>query len=336
MTSMIIQLPALNEAASIGAVLDSLPTELPGISHIQVVVVDDGSKDGTGAIARQKGATVIRRERSGGVGAAFQAGLRKAVELGADVLVTMDADGQFDSSDIASLIKPIQEGEADFVSGSRFKDPAMMPDMPAAKLWGNRVIARWLGRLTGQIFYDVSCGFRAYSRSAYLRLDPQGSFTYTHEVFLALAFAGMRIKEVPIAVRGIREHGQSRVANNLFRYGWHAAMIILATYRDYRPAQFFGAIGAILAGVGLSLLAYLLVHWLNTGALFPYRAIGFIGAALAGAGLLVYLVGLVAAMLVRLRSGVETAMLRSGEMQHLLRHQSDRPLGSPAGYRCDE
>jgi glycosyltransferase involved in cell wall biosynthesis len=321
MSKLVIHLPALNEAASIARVLDLLPVKLGGIDQVVVVVVDDGSNDETGMIAAGRGALVVRHERPRGVGCAFRSGLAMAIEQGADVFVTIDADGQFNPDNIADLIKPVLSGDADFVSASRFKDPALTPLMPPAKKWGNRVIARWLSRMTGQTFYDVSCGFRAYSRKAFLRLDPQGDFTYTHEVFLALAFAGLRIKEIPVAVRGVREHGESRVANNLFRYAWNAAAIILGTYRDYRPLVFFGSIAAFLFAVGTLMLSWLGVHWWQTGALFPYRAIGFMGGALCGAGLLVYLIGLVAAMLARLRSGVETALYRSGEAQRLLRQR---------------
>lgn len=322
MNRLVIYMPALNESSSIGAVLDALPDTIEGVDDIRVIVVDDGSTDDTGAIARERGAMVIRHEEPRGVGRAFRTGLTHAIESGADILVSIDADGQFNPRDIPVLIAPILRGEVDFVSASRFKDPALAPEMPGAKAWGNRVIARWLSRMTGQTFYDVSCGFRAYARKAFLRLDPQGAFTYTHEVFLAIAFAGLRIRELPVSVRGVREHGESRVANNLFRYAWHAASIILATYRDYRPLAFFGGLASVLTAVGAMLLAGLLAHWLRTGALFPYRAIGFLGGALCGAGLLVYLVGLVAAMMARLRSGVETALYRAGEATHYLRERS--------------
>lgn len=316
---LVIQLPALDESATIGAVLEALPGTLPGIDDIQIVVVDDGSTDGTGKIALERGAFVVTHDRPRGVGAAFRSGLVRSIELSPDIIVTMDSDGQFNPQDIPALIGPILRGEADFVTGSRFHDPALEPEMPEAKRWGNKVIARGLSRLTGQVFRDVSCGFRAYSRKAFLRLNPQGDFTYTHEVFLSLAFAGLRIKEVPVAVRGVREHGESRVAANLPRYAWRAASIILGTYRDYRPLAFFGGISVLMGVPGLACLAFLGIHWARTGALFPYKAIGFAGGALCGAALLVYLIGLVAAMLSRLQSGVELAMYRAGEAERQLR-----------------
>lgn len=315
---LVIQLPALDESVTIGEVLDALPKSLPGISAVQTVVVDDGSTDGTGRIAAGRGAIVVAHDRPRGVGAAFRSGLAKSIDLFPDVIVTMDSDGQFNPQDIPALIAPILEGTADFVTASRFHDPALEPDMPFAKRWGNGIIARWLSRMTGQEFHDVSCGFRAYSRKAFLRLNPQGDFTYTHEVFLALAFAGLRIREVPVAVRGVREHGKSRVASNLFRYAWRAAAIILGTYRDYRPLAFFGAIALGLGLPGLALLVFLGQHWARTGALFPYKVLGFAGGALCGAALLVYLIGLVAAMLSRLRSGVELALYRAGEAERRL------------------
>jgi len=187
--------------------------------------------------------------------------------------------------------------------------------MPKAKRWGNRVIAQWLSRMIGQEFHDVSCGFRAYSRKAFLRLNPQGDFTYTHEVFLALAFAGLRILEVPVEVRGVREHGTSRVAGNLPRYAYRAASIILGTYRDYKPLKFFGLIAATLFILGFLLTVFVLWHWIQTGALFPYRAFGFAGGTLMGSSLLVFLVGLMASMLTRLRTGMEAALVRIGELE---------------------
>ena len=322
---LIIQIPALNEADSIGAVLDSLPKTMHGIDDIACVVVDDGSTDDTGALAEQHGAVVLRHDSPRGVGEAFRTGLARSLQLGADIVATIDADGQFDPADIAKLVEPIIKDQADFVSASRFKDPALTPDMPYAKHWGNRVIARWLSRMTGREFFDVSCGMRAYSRPAALRLNPQGGFTYTHEVFLCLAFSGLRIKEIPVSVKG-RKHGDSRVANNLLRYAWRAASIILATYRDYRPLAFFGTMAGVFGLPGLVSLAFLYSHWLLTGAFTPYKYIGFAGGLLCGAALLIYLIGLVAAMLVRLRSGIEGVALKIGAVEQHLNQRDDRNL----------
>ncbi len=316
MKKLIVQLPALNEAASIGDVIKAVPCQIDGFDSVELIVVDDGSTDDTGKVAKDSGATVVQHVRTMGVGAAFRSGLRRAAELAADVVVTIDADGQFNPADIPALVKPILEGAADFVTASRFKDADYEPEMPPMKRWGNGVLAKWISRLTGQEFADVSCGFRAYSRDAYLRLNLTGNFTYTHEVFLTLAFSGMRIAEVPVRVRGEREHGESRVANNLCRYAWRTAGIILGAYRDYFPLRFFSMIAGVFFGFGLIALGFLGIHWLRFGAFTPYKAVGFAGGALCGSGLLIYLVGLVAQMLVRIRNGMEEVLYRIRKQDH--------------------
>ena len=216
---MLVALPALDEERTVAGVIRGIPRTLEGIAAVDVVVVDDGSGDRTAELAAVAGAHVIRHPTRRGVGAAFDTALRYAIETGADLLVTIDADGQFNPCDIPALIAPVVEGEADFTAASRFKDPALVPEMPGLKRWGNRMMARLVSRLTGETFSDVSCGLRCYNRRAALSLNPMGRFTYTQEVFLNLAFKQLRIVEVPVAVRGEREHGTSRVAGSLWRYG---------------------------------------------------------------------------------------------------------------------
>lgn len=310
MKQLIIQIPALNEEKSIGRVLAALPRELPGVASIRVVVVDDGSSDGTAELAREAGAIVVSHVKNRGVGAAFRTGLAKATELGADIVVTMDADGQFNPDDIPKLVAPILEGRAEFVTASRFLDPALVPEMPWAKRWGNDFMARWVSSITHLNFKDVSCGFRAYSKNAYLRLNLLGDFTYTHEVFLTLAFAEMSIEEVPVVVRGVREHGKSRVASNLFHYGWRTATIILKTYRDYRPLKFFSKIAAALGVVGLGFMLFLLSVKIRTGVFTPHKWSGFAGAAFLGAGMAMFLAGIMAEMLDRIRASADETLYR--------------------------
>lgn len=206
-------MPAFNEEKLIGGVLDRMPDYVDTI-----VVVDDGSTDKTPHIARAKGALVVTHNMNRGVGAAFHTGVDKALELNTDIMVTIDADGQFDPKDIDTLIDPIRDGDADFVTASRFKNKKLAPTMPRLKYWGNIAMSRLISFLTGQKFYDVSCGFRAYSKEALLRLNLFGEFTYTQETFMDLAFKNIAIQEVPISIQGERKYGQSKVAKNLFRY----------------------------------------------------------------------------------------------------------------------
>ena len=317
---LVVQIPALNEERTIADVIGRIPRKIEGVDTVQVVVVDDGSTDRTGELARQAGADVVRHEQRRGVGAAFRSGIERSTELNADIVATIDADGQFDPHDIPRLIAPIVQHRADFVTASRFLDPALAPVMPRPKRWGNDFMARWISGLTGQRFHDVSCGFRAYSRNAYLRLVLLGDFTYTHEVFLSLAFARVPIVEVPVRVRGVREFGKSRVANNLFHYGFRTASIILKTYRDYRPLRFFSWLAAIQFLAALGFLAFLISVKIRTGVFTPHKWAGFVAGALAGSAMAVYMVGLVAEMLDRIRAAQDELLFRVRRLEGRINH----------------
>ena len=325
--NLVVQLPALNEEATIAQVIRGIPRDLPGVTETRVVVVDDGSTDRTGELARAEGAIVVRHEQPRGVGSAFRSGVQQSTELGADIIVTIDADGQFDPGDIGALIQPILEGRADFVTASRFIDPSVRPEMPRFKRWGNDFMARWISSMVKARFRDVSCGFRAYSRNAYMRLVLTGDFTYTHEVFLTLAFSGIPIQEVPVHVRGIREHGASRVANNLWHYGRRTALIILRTYRDYKPLRFFSYIAAYLFVIALGFIAFLMYIRVTTGGFTPHKWAGFVAAAMGGAALIVFLAGVVAEMLDRARVSQEETLFRVRRMESDLRDLKKRPGG---------
>ena len=321
---LVVQLPALNEEATLQEVLTRIPRQIHGVDEVLTLVVDDGSTDATSAIATAAGARVVRHENPRGVGAAFRSGISAAGEMGADIVVTIDADGQFNPEDIPKLIQPILDGEADFVTASRFIDKALTPEMPSVKRWGNDFMARWISSMVKKRFYDVSCGFRAYSRNAFLRLILIGDFTYTHEVFLSLAFAQVPIREVPIVVRGVREHGESRVAGSIFRYGRRTASIILKTYRDYKPLHFFTQMAAWCMLVSTGFFGFLMVHKIRTGGFFPHKWSGFAGGAFAGAALTIFLVGIVAEMLDRMRVAQEESVFQARKLHLELQDMKDQ------------
>jgi glycosyltransferase involved in cell wall biosynthesis len=303
--TLLVILPALDEEQTIGDVIRKIPRAIPGIRSVSVLVIDDGSTDGTAARAAEAGATVIGHPETRGVGAAFQTALAHAMADSPDLLVSIDSDGQFDPAYIPALAAPILAGQADFTSASRFKDPSLTPPMPRLKRWGNRLMSDLVSHIVGRQFFDVSCGMRCYSRKAIMHLTLMGQFTYTQEVFLNLAFKGLRIVEVPIPVRGQRPYGQSRVARSLWRYGWQALRIIFRCYRDYRPMRFFGAIALACAIPAILLEGFLAVHYLMTGGFSPHKWAGFTGLGLFVVALGALQIGVIGDMLDRHRIYLE-------------------------------
>ena len=305
---LVVMMPALNEQATVADVIGRVPRTLPGVGSVRVLVIDDGSTDRTVELAQAAGAEVVSHGLRQGVGAAFQTGLSRALAMGADFVVNIDADGQFDPATIAQLIAPVVGGQADFTTASRFADPELEPEMPRVKRWGNRMMSRLISRLIGQKFHDVSCGMRCYSRRAAMSLNPIGDFTYTQEVFLNLAYKRMRMVEVPIAVRGQREHGKSRVASNLWSYAWKTLGIIFRCYRDYKPMRFFGRLAAVLMTLAVGLEGFFFWHYLATGRFRGQLWAGLSGAALLALGLLFLITGLIGDMLNRHRLYLEEVL----------------------------
>ncbi len=302
---LMVALPALNEEATIAEVIAAIPQELPGIRTIEVVVIDDGSTDRTAQYARAAGAEVVHHSRTLGVGAAFHTVLKLVIERGADIVVTLDADGQFDPRDISLLVAPVVLGAADFVTASRFKSSALAPDMPWIKRFGNRTMSRLISSLTGHRFHDVSCGFRCYGRRAIFNLHLLGRFTYTQEVFMNLAFKQLHIIEVPLRIRGVRAHGHSRVAANVLSYAMRSLHIILRCYRDFYPLRFFTGIALVPFLPALGLGIFLLTHYLNSGAFSPHKWAGFTSGVLLIMALILLILGVIGDMLARHRIYLE-------------------------------
>jgi len=314
-------IPAYNEEKNIGLVIEAMPEFVDDI-----IVIDDGSIDQTSEVAARAGATVNRHENNRGVGAAFQSGKSIALKLKSDIIVNIDADGQFNPKDIERLIQPILQGTAEFVTASRFRDKEYYPRMSKIKFWGNQMMSSLISQITGQKFYDVSCGFRAYTRDALLKLNLFGDFTYTQETFLYFAFKKLPIAEIPIRVRGTREHGKSRVASNLFRYAYQTLKIIIKTFRDYQPFRLFMLIAVFFFFLSLLLLGFLLIHYIQAGRFFPHRWAGFVGAAFGFISLLSIILGFILDIFARMRINQEEILyyLRKNDHDESLRNSHEK------------
>ncbi|NLV57818.1 MAG: glycosyltransferase family 2 protein [Clostridiales bacterium] len=296
---LLIALPCFNEGEKIAQVIRSIPTAYEGVSFVRVLVVDDGSSDDTAHLAFSSGAAVIRHKQNKGLGQAFRSAVDYAIDHGYDLMVNMDGDGQFDPDDIARLIAPLVNQEADFVTASRFLRGEKIPHMPPVKRWGNARMNSLISRFCGQKFSDVSCGFRAYSRETLLKINFYGRFTYTQESFICFHFHNLTMKEVPIRVTYFPER-KSRVAGSILQYLKKTSGILLGLMRDYYPMRFFGMIGGIFMVPALFFGGMFLIHYLRVGYFSPYLFAGLIAAFCLLIAILMFSFGVAMESMVRI------------------------------------
>lgn len=306
--TLLVVIPCLNEENTVAGVISAIPDEIDGVAKVEIIVMDDGSTDGTAQRARAAGAEVVSHTTNLGLGATFREAVGIAIERGVDIMVHIDGDGQFDPADIPKLVEPLVTGSAHMVTASRFLDKSLVPEMPRVKLWGNHAVAWIVKLLTGKRFRDVSCGFRAFSRETLLRMNLFGSFTYTQESFIDLIFKDLTILEVPVGVRGVREFGKSRIASSIPRYAVRSLKIMLRAFISYRPFRFFISIASACLLIGFGLLGFLGWHYLQTGQFSPHIWAGFVGGSFCFLGVSTLVTGIVGDMLVRIRLNQETML----------------------------
>lgn len=299
-----IIIPAFNEEENIDKVIKKIPSKILGIQEIKILVIDDGSQDLTAKVAKKAGAEVFSFQKHMGLGKAFQKGIELALKSGADIIVNIDGDDQFNPEEIPKLVEPILKKQAHMVTGTRFKEKKKIPHMPLIKRIGNKLFVLLINLLTRENFTDTQCGFRAYSKEAALRLNLFGKFTYTQEVFLDLLSKDKKIVEVPVSVKYSPKR-KSKIASSPLRYGLRALLIILRTFRDYYPLKFFGIPGIFILILGSLALAYSFIFWLFTHTTKPVRMLFGVGVSLVIFGLLLLILALIADMLKRIRKNQE-------------------------------
>lgn len=300
---IIVYMPALNEGETIYKVLNAVP-KLIGESVIsELLVVNDGSTDKTQEEAIRAGATVISHNYNKGVGNAFQTAVNYALKKNTDVLVSIDADGQFDVDQIKNMVKPIILNKADFSIGNRFSS-AKPIRMSKIKFWGNKQISKIVSFISKTKIKDASCGFRAYSKDCLLSLNLQGDFTYTHETILDLLNKGYQVKQIPVTVT-YYEKRESRIAKNLFKYAINTSIIIFKCLKDYKPLRFFSWIAFFVLFLSVVFGGFVSIHWFINGMITPYKSVGIIALSLLGMSVFLFVLAFVADMLNRIRNNQE-------------------------------
>ncbi len=298
----------MNEEKTIAQVLGGIPKKIAGINEIETIVIDDGSKDNTPTVAEKAGAFVVADGANKKLAFRFREAIALALERGADIMVNIDGDMQFNPADIPKMVQSITDGRADFVAADRFTDQegsANRPaNMPAGKYYGNRLGAWVVSKLSKQKFNDVTCGFRAYNRKALLALNINGDKTYTQESFQVLAMKKLRIVTLPTEVKYFPGR-KSRVVTSIYSYVAFSAINILRSYRDFAPLRFFGWLGFFPFVIGFTSLAVFIGHWVATGSFSPFKFLGFAGVYFVTLAIIFWALGLVADMLSRMLNNQE-------------------------------
>jgi glycosyltransferase involved in cell wall biosynthesis len=247
---LIIQIPCFNEEHSLPVTLKELPRNVEGFDSVEWMVIDDGSTDRTVEVAKELGIDhVVGFARNQGLAKVFSLGLESALAFGADVIVNTDADNQYCAADIPELVRPILEGRAEMVIGTRPIDSIGHFSRAKKKL---QKLGSWVVRkVSGTDVPDAPSGFRAISRDAALRLNVFTPYTYTIETIIQAGRKNIPLATVPVRVNG--DLRPSRLVKSIPSYIKKSLVTMLRVFVFYSPFKFFMTIGASFFSIGLLL-----------------------------------------------------------------------------------
>ncbi|MFZ5917798.1 MAG: glycosyltransferase family 2 protein [Chloroflexota bacterium] len=317
---LVIQIPCYNEETTLPLTLQDLPASLPGIDCLEWLVVDDGSIDGTAAVARQMGVHhVVRHPRNMGLAQAFLTGLEAALKAGADIIVNTDADNQYWGADVARLVQPIVDGQADIVVGDR--GVGTVAHFSPLKRWLQRLGSRVVGLASGAAVADATSGFRALSREAALRTIVYSQYSYTLETLIQAGSRRMTVAYVPI--RTNPQMRRSRLMRSLPQYLVNSGATILRIYTMYRPLRVFLVIGGALILIGLVIGLRFLFFYLAGRGMGHVQSL-ILAAILTIVGFQVCLIGLIADLVGFNRKILEETLYRVRQLE--LEWQNEKRL----------
>ncbi len=308
---LIVQIPCLNEEKSLEHTVKDIPREIPGISRVEVLVIDDGSTDNTVDVAKNAGVDhIVRHLRTKGLAKTFYEGLNTCLKLGADIIVNTDGDNQYNAGDIEKLIQPVLKQKADIVVGDRQTDT--IPHFSFTKKKLQKIGSFVVRKLSGTNIPDVVSGFRAFSREAALQLNIVSTFSYTIETIIQAGKKHMTIVSVPI--RTNPETRKSRLFKNIPLFLEHSVSTMIRMYTMFQPLKSFVFIGSLCILAGMIPSIRFLYFYLSGDGSGHIQSL-ILAAVLFIIGFQVYVIGLLADVLGFNRKLTEEILLRLKRME---------------------
>lgn len=290
MMKVIIQIPCYNEADVLPQTLAAIPRQIPGVSEVEILVIDDHSSDATVEVARASNVDhVVCLPHHTGLAGAFTAGLDACLRRGADIIVNTDADNQYLASDIIRLVQPILDGKAEIVIGDRGVGTLkyFSPFKRRLQTIGSLVISS----ASGLQIPDATSGFRAFTREAALRTNVLNYYSYTLETIIQAGNNRMDVVSIPIQTNPPTR--PSRLMRGIGEYLKHSSSTIVRSYTMYRPLRVFSVIGTVMLLIGLAGVLRFLIFYIQGQGDGHIQSL-IISAIFLIAGFQTWLIGLVA------------------------------------------
>jgi glycosyltransferase involved in cell wall biosynthesis len=323
---LFIQIPCLNEEATLPMVLAGIPKEIDGIDDIHILVVDDGSSDRTVEVARALGVEhFVFHTRNMGLARSFRDGVDYAMQHGADIVVNTDGDNQYPQERIADLVQPILRGEADIVIGDR-QTKTIAHFSPFKKLMQG--IGSGVVNFAAETdLPDAASGFRAYSRESLIRLNVVTQFSYCMETIIQAGNKRLRIASVPVTTNP--KTRESRLFKNIFQHMGRSAQAIMRSYIMFKPHAVFLTLAiAFLIGAAIPFIRFLVLTWVGVAGDHIQSLV--LGSALLVGSLLSFALLVISDMLRTNRTLVEDALERIKLIQYAPERILDPSAVGPA------
>ena len=317
---LIIQIPCYNEASNLKSVIDDLPSKISGIDNIEILVIDDGSTDGTVTLAKRLGVQhIVSSNKNKGLAYTFHLGLEACIKHKADIIVNTDGDNQYNGLDIPKLVEPILANRADIVIGDRggYDNKHFSFFKRTLQVFGSYIISK----ATGLDVKDSVSGFRAISRSAAQQINIVSEFSYTIEMLIQASAKKLSVISTPI--RTNKKTRESRLFSSIPHFLRMSISTLIRIYTMYKPLRVFFIVGSMMTVAGLMPIVRF-IYFFMIGAGEGHVQSLLLGSTLLILGFLTLIVGFVADLVSFNRKLMEKLLYRIEKLEERLANDKSK------------